>query len=128
MDVSIFLAKALGIYLVIIGIAMFINASRFKTMVDDIADNPALLFLTGILALIVGILLVISHNIWQMDWRVVITVIAWLSLIKGVVRVLFPLTATEWSAKFIQNNSAYYISAFITLLLGIFLSYFGFAY
>lgn len=126
MDISIFLAKALGLYLVIISISMLINVSRFTSILNDIIDNPSLLLFSGALALIFGILLVLTHNIWQFDWRVVITIIAWLSLIKGIIRVLFPQLSFGLIRYFSQNTTAYYLSGLISLLLGVFLCYFGF--
>lgn len=126
MDISIFLAKTLGIYLVIISLSMFINAERYKSIIYDLTNNPSFLFLTGVIALIIGILLIVCHNIWQANWRIIITLIAWLSFIKGMVRVLFPQLAYASITKFMKNEIAYYTTAFICLLLGIFLSYFGY--
>jgi hypothetical protein len=126
MDISIFLAKALGIYLVIISLSMFINSERYKSIIHDVTYNPSFLFLTGVIALIIGILMVISHNIWQANWRTIITLIAWLSFIKGTVRVLFPQLAYPGIQRLIKNSIVYNTTAFICLLLGILLSYFGF--
>lgn len=126
MDISIFLAKALGLYLVIISIGMLINTVRFTSVLNDVIDNPSLILFSGIFALIFGILLVLSHNIWQADWRIVITIIAWLSLAKGIIRIIFPQIAFGSIRYFSQNKIAYYICGAITLLLGIFLCYFGF--
>lgn len=126
MDISIFLAKTLGIYLVIISLSMFINTDRYRSIIYDLTNHPSSIFLTGVIALIIGILLVVCHNIWEANWRIVITLIAWLSFIKGVVRVLFPELAYASITKFMKNDIAYYTTAFICLLLGIFLSYFGF--
>lgn len=126
MDISIFLAKTLGIYLVIISLALFMNAERFKSIVYDLTNNPSLLFLTGVMALIIGILLVVSHNIWEPDWRIIITIIAWLSLIKGLIRVLFPQFANASVSIFMKNKTAYYATTFFCLLLGVALCYFGF--
>lgn len=126
MDISIFLAKTLGIYLVIMSLSMFTNAKRYKSIIYDLTSNPSFLFLTGVIALIIGILLIVCHNIWQANWTIMITLIAWLSFIKGVVRVVFPQLAHASITKFMENEIAYYTTAFICLLLGIVLGYFGF--
>lgn len=126
MDVSIFLAKTLGLYLAIVSIAMLFNASRFATILNDVIDNPTLLLFSGILALIFGILLVVSHNIWQADWKVIITIIGWLALFKGIIRIGLPQLSFGMMRYFTQNKTAYYLTGVITLLLGIFLCYFGF--
>ena len=127
MDISIFLAKALGIYLVIISIGMLVHAKIFRKIINDIINNQALLFLSGVIALVLGILLVLSHNIWQNDWRVVITVVAWLAFIKGITRIILPTFFVRKMGKIIKNNTFYYATSITNLLIGIFLCYHGFA-
>jgi hypothetical protein len=126
MDISIFLAQALGIYLLIVSISMVFDAARVKPLILDILNNPPLLFLSGFIALIVGIALVVSHNIWVFDWRVIITLMAWSALIKGAIRVVFPQLMIETSRKWIQSNAAYYITGIALIGVGIFLCYHGF--
>jgi hypothetical protein len=126
MDNSIFLAKAVGLYLVILSVGMIFDAARFRPLILEIIDNPPLLFLSGFIALILGIVLVLSHNLWVMDWRVLITLVAWSALIKGIVRVVFPQMAIDLSRKWVKNDMPYYISGGLCLVLGIFLLYHGF--
>lgn len=125
MDISIFLAKVLGLYLLIMAIAMLVNGQRFRNMVNEVSGN-ALIFFSGIMALIIGILIVVSHNIWVTDWRVIITIIGWLALIKGIVRLLFPEFVMKKVRVFVENNTAYYIITIILLIVGIYLVYAGF--
>ncbi len=49
-------------------------------MLKDFAIQRGVLLLNAIITPIIGILLVVSHNLWVADWRVVITIIAWLIL------------------------------------------------
>ena len=126
MVVSLFLAKALGLYFLIVGLGLVLNMSQMKVMMSEILKDRALLFVTGFMALIIGILMVISHNIWLMDWRVVITVTAWLSLFKGIALIMFPQKAIEINQKFITNDKLYYTMSVIVVLIGVFLSYHGF--
>jgi uncharacterized membrane protein HdeD (DUF308 family) len=126
MDISIFIAKTLGLYLLIVSIGTLLNASRVKKVLNDIIDNPSLLLLSGILALIFGILLVVSHNIWQPDWRVIITLVGWLALVKGIICICYPKLSIKITRYFVKKKAANKISGIITLFLGIFLCYFGF--
>ena len=38
----------------------------------------------------IGIILIEYHNIWIMNWNVLITIISWLFLIGGVIVVIIP--------------------------------------
>ncbi|MAG60088.1 hypothetical protein CMO96_04850 [Candidatus Woesebacteria bacterium] len=86
--------------------------------------SPAM-YLSGFLALIIGNLLVVSHNVWTADWRVIITIFGWLSLLKGVVRLFFPSIAIKNVDTLLRNK------LLVPLLvvfgaLGLYLSYIGF--
>lgn len=125
MDLSIFLAKALGIYLLIMGMAMVLNRTSVRAIVFDMTRNPSLLFLTGVMALIIGILMVLSHNLWVMDWRVLVTIMGWLSLIKGSARVLFPAPTSDLIQKWTENDKVYSATIYCVILIGILFIYWG---
>src|SRR5690242_2595283 len=107
MDVSIFLAKALGLYVLIMAIMMFAKEKKVKVIVKEMCSDPAMMFLSGCMTLIIGILLVNVHNMWFSDWRILITLIAWITLIKGVIRTLFPHIAVRMINKIMKNKTTY---------------------
>lgn len=125
MDISLFLSKALGLYLVIMSVGMVINARTIKPIMIDIMNHPALVVVTGIIAMIIGVLIVISHNVWTLDWRIVITIMGWISLIKGTMRVVIPQFVDVIDKKWMLSNTAYYGTFLITFVLGVFLIYSG---
>lgn len=125
MDLSIFLAKTLGLYLVIMAIVLWVNMQKISTILKSSENSPFLL-ISGLLALIFGILLVVSHNVWVADWRVIITIIGWLALIKGLLRLLFPDYAYKIIRGFADNIQVYYITDIIILIVGIYLCYVGY--
>lgn len=125
---SLILAKIAGLYCLFVGLAMLINPHRFKTMIHDFVHSPAALHLAAFITLILGIILTVFHNVWTWDWRVLITIVAWLTLIKGLI-LLFVPTLTIKSGKAMESSNTFYvITAIITLLVGIILAYYGFIY
>ncbi|WP_331375195.1 hypothetical protein [Sinorhizobium chiapasense] len=50
-------------------------------------------YLSGLLSLLAGLAIVNLHNRWQMDWRVIITVLGWLMTIGGIIRIVLPQVA-----------------------------------
>lgn len=88
-------------------------------------NHPASLVLSGFIALIVGIMLVVSHNLWVEDWRVLLTIIGWMALFKGLVIIFFPHLLVNLSLKWMQNEVAYTLTFLFTLFLGVVLLYFG---
>lgn len=76
---------------------------RGKVLAEDILQligNRSFIFLSGYIALIIGLITVILHNVWVSDWRVVITILGWIALIKGVVRIGFPEATKKLVPKF----------------------------
>ena len=125
MDLSIFLAKAIGIYFLIVSSGMLVNSRNIKPLLNDILNNQALLYVTGFLALIIGILIITSHNVWIADWRVVITIIGWMSFLKGTWLVVLPQVGHRVTAKWIQSHTAYVVTSLFDLAIGAYLYYSG---
>ena len=125
MEHSIFLAKVLGLYLLIVPAAVLLKRKQFAGLADEFVTNRAVVFLSGLVSLVFGLLMVVSHNVWTADWRAAITLIGWLALAKGVVRIMFP---EKLATLGIDPSSAKWTFALIVLLgLGIYLTYVGFS-
>jgi hypothetical protein len=127
MDISIFLSKALGVYLLIVGSGMLIN-KKIRSIFLEILNNHTLLYVSDFMGLIIGILIVCSHNLWVEDWRLIITLIGWLALVKGTLRVVFPHLGNTFFIKWMECNAAYYISVVGMIIAGAILYYNGCAH
>ena len=127
MDISIFLAKAIGFYYIIMSLSFFIKKRKLKLQIINMMNNPGLVLATGFIVLIMGILIVVSHNIWTKDWRVIITIMGWMILIKGINVILFPEFLVNMSIKWLQNNTLYYITFYFVFTIGTTLIYYGYA-
>ncbi|MFC3907505.1 hypothetical protein ACFORL_00245 [Legionella dresdenensis] len=126
MDTSKFLSKVLGIYFIIVSVAMYVDMQQFTGYVQRLIHDPTLMFVTGFFTLILGILMVVSHNIWQWNWRLLITIIAWIVLLKGIGIIFLPHFIDTVSLSFVENIYMTYAAAGLDLLLGLFLCYKGF--
>ena len=124
MELSVFLAKVLGLYLVIVAPAALLNRKHFPRLIKEFSDSLAIVVLSGLVALVLGLLLVVSHNVWTADWRVIITLLGWLTLIKGIVRFAFPdKVARLWTAA-----SRWWATVLVAFfILGVYLTYKGFS-
>lgn len=122
---SLILAKVLGLYFLVIGAAFLFNPERFKNLYGKIAHDDNFLFLGGLLAVLIGAVIISVHNEWVWGWPVIITVLGWWSLIKGGMLLIFPDSIKFFS--FIQNQPLmfYRILSLIYLGFGVFLAYKG---
>lgn len=125
MDCSKFLAKVIGIYLILVSFAMLSHVHLFITNVNYLIHDVPLMFVMGFITMILGILIVVSHNVWQFNWRLIITLIGWLTLFKGLSLLLYPHLIDQVTRLFLQDVNVAYVIAFIDLLIGVLLSYVG---
>ena len=124
---SLFLAAIFGPYLVIAGLALLVNPKRGPKLVASFSKNDGLIWFAGVFLTLFGTFLVHIHNIWVKGWPVVITLIVWLILLKGVFLLLFP-GLTDKSVKYFKKSTTFFmIAGLIALLLGAFLSYMGYS-
>lgn len=124
MEVSIFLAQLIGSYLLVIAAIMLIHKNRFQSSVNAVMSNEGLISVTGIISLILGLAIAISHSVWQLNWHGVLTLFGYLLIISGIARILYPLEMKEKSSALIKNYY-WYLFGF-AVVLGLFLSYHGF--
>ena len=70
--------QALGPVLFVTGIGLLANRGGYQTMAKEFLNSCALIYLAGLLDADPGLALVLSHNLWAADWRVLITMFGWL--------------------------------------------------
>ncbi|MCA0932770.1 hypothetical protein LCM02_09935 [Lutimonas saemankumensis] len=111
MDISIFLAKFWGWYFMLFFVLFMVYPKRIKQMFLFAREDQFMIILS-ILGIIIGLLHILAHNIWVTDWRIIITLFGWFSLMKGISQFAFPGFATKW-----VNNIDYKWFQFILFLL-----------
>jgi hypothetical protein len=116
------IAGLIGPTLIAIAVALFFNHGAAPLFAAQIAREPILIFLSGILLFVAGLAIVRAHNHWTGGWPVLVTVLGWLAILSGLLRMLFPLRLAEIASVVVQNTGVPLIVAAIMLLLGGFLS------
>jgi hypothetical protein len=127
METSIFLAKLVGLYLLIIAIVLNARRDIFLKSVMAYCANPGLIITGGTLSLLGGLAVLIGHPIWTLDWRGLITILGLLTFIKGIVHLACPEFVFFLASNIIQNKHYYFIYLLIIALIGLYLSAKGFS-
>ncbi len=105
METSVFIARIFGLCYLIIGAGFLFNRKNFQRVMEDFCKNAALLFFGGLLALVIGVVLILTHNIWVANWTVIITIIGWLAFIKGIWIIVFPNTVSKFMQAYQKNEN-----------------------
>lgn len=104
-DISLFLAKFWGWYLIIFFLILSLNPKRILQIMDDLKDQKFVI-LASFHAIIIGLLNILFHDVWESDYRIIITLIGWLALFVGLTLFIFPKQTVKWlsyiNIKFIQ--------------------------
>jgi uncharacterized membrane protein len=127
LQTSIFIAKLLGPVFVLIGIAMLLKPHAFRALLQDFIKSPALIYLAGLLGLLGGLTLVLTHNVWALDWRLLITLLGWVSVVRAVVTILQPQQIVLIGSKLLEHRNLFVGAGVIDFIIGLVLSYFGYS-
>ena len=124
---TIFLGKLLGLYCIIVALALMARKQNTIAAINALIRNPLLLLLTEVLGLAAGLALVLGHNVWSGGaLPVVITLLGWLMAIRGAMLLAFPQDAVMKLFEALRYEKLFYAYMTGTLVLGLFLSFAAF--
>jgi hypothetical protein len=128
MQLTHFLAQLLGLYCVIVAVAMFVRKREMIEIVLSLIQDRPLLFIVEIFGLIAGLAMVLGHTVWSKGFLAfVVTLIGWITLIRSIVLLFLPAEAVGRFVKTIRYEQNYYLFAAIALVVGAYLTFAGFA-
>jgi hypothetical protein len=130
MTASRYIARLMGPVLLAIGIGMIVGlmteGDSYAALMKEFVGSRALIFLMGALTLAAGLAIVNAHNLWVPDWRVLVTVLGWLFIIRGAFALVFPTLVQRLGEDVSAGRTGIVAGAAVTLVLGAFLSVMGY--
>ena len=103
------LAQIIGPTLSVMTISEMINLSIWESNI------PSITFLNGVLLFVGGISIIRVHNFWVRSWIILITLLGWLIIILGLLRMFFP------TAQQAGENFSTYLLLTVLFVIGLFL-------
>jgi len=125
MELSILVAKLYAVIALLTGLGILANPSYYQKTFSELLESKTALFFAGVFAAIGGILLVTYHNIWVKDWTVIITIIGWIALVKGVALLVLP-TTFDFMKSYYKSTKYWRFQGTALIIFGLILGYFGF--
>ncbi len=108
MDTTLLVAKVLGIYFVVAGFFLLAKGKTIPHLFKDFSDHPALAYLTGVILVFLSSIYLLQYNIWDGTWKVFVTVLVWIVLLKGLVYIFFPKVLSEFAVKKFRGLFGFY--------------------
>jgi uncharacterized membrane protein HdeD (DUF308 family) len=125
METSIFLAQLMGIFSLAMGFSMLAKRKMLISIFHELSDSRALSYILGTLMFLLGLLVILNHNVWELSPRIIITIIGWIILVEGGSYLFVSKETLSRYLAFLDNRKIYYVIAFGYLVLGSYLAYFG---
>ncbi len=125
-DLTDFLAQVFGLAFIILGTGAILRYKGFIPAVEEFTRRRALRLVVSVLEIIVGLMIIVSHNIWSPFYAVIVTLMGWLFLLEGVFYLLTPQIIIERVVAFYNKPLWYKICGSIAIIVGIFLALSGF--
>ena len=126
MSAALFIARIFGLYIIIIASIMLLRPGHMGRFIKEFSENTGVILLAGVFTLFFGLAIILTHNVWAWNWTVIITLIGWIGLIKGIWLVAFPDSIRGLSDFYGRAKVFPVVHLTVALLLGIYLTYMGF--
>jgi hypothetical protein len=104
-------------------VAMLLSENQFVNPHLYDLQIPPVVYLSGALFFLAGLLIVRAHNLWSIKWPVLITVLGWLALLLGLFRMFFPNLYARGAQ---ENAPALLVFEALGLGVGLFLTFKGY--
>ena len=88
LSTSIIIARLLGPLFATIGVGMVINTDTYRQIGQQFLTTYAIIYLSGIIILLMGLTILNFHSRWTPDWRSTITAVGFVLTIAGVWRLI----------------------------------------
>jgi uncharacterized membrane protein len=124
---SLIIARLVGPLFATIGVGMLTNTETYRRIAQEYLTNPAIIYFSGILLLLIGLAILNAHNAWTRDWRSAVTFIGWLMTVVGVWRIIAPQFIPFAAGAVVANKHFFVAFGVLLITLGGFVTYKGYA-
>lgn len=116
----------LSILLLILILPAIYDPKKFRTAMEEFLANNVNIRISGIFALFIAFLILNTHWTVKLNsTRSIMTVVGYLLLLKGIIRIWFPGWVKTMCRKFLQKDANIYILAAIGLVFALGIGYLG---
>lgn len=126
MQTSLFLARLIGVPMLLAGIGVLLHQKHYRAMTQAFFKSTPLFYVVSVIGLVAGLAVVLVHNVWVADWRVLITLLGWANLLRGAISVVCPETMIGYGTRVSKNPNLMPIGGGVAVLIGAILIYFGY--
>ncbi len=125
MEITTFLAQVWGPITLAIGIGMFTSRSHYLKVYRDLEKETLAVLCFGVLGMMLGIIQVSIHNVWDTFAQGVVSLLGWALLIKATLFIVAPRWVNQ-SAEWAADMKIVPLASALMLLCGAYLTWLGY--
>ena len=124
---TVYLGRLLGLFTLITSFWLLVERQNTVSTIPALLGNRPAMVIFAIIALAGGLAIVLAHNIWTGGaLPILVTLIGWITLIRGVLFLFLPPEATLGILAAMQFERFFYVYLAIPFVLGLYLTYLAF--
>jgi phosphotransferase system glucose/maltose/N-acetylglucosamine-specific IIC component len=124
-ETTMLVSQLAGPIIVAMGLGMLLNMKYYKKLYDVFSGSPFTVVVAAMASMLVGLLIVLDHNLWSTPQEIVVSIFGWAALVKGVLYFLAP-TVLGKIGKAIVSKGLLTFAGILALALGGYMSWVGF--
>ena len=125
MGTTLLISKIIGLIYLSFGIGLLFNRKYYLKAFTQLLENTSFMIFAGFLAILIGVLIIEYHAVWDTPLSIIISVIGYIALFKGALILAFPATLNTFKTILKSEKLIIILGPFV-LLFGIIFCYFGF--
>ena len=123
MPLDLLIERWFAIGWLIFGLSHLLYPAKWAALFLPLRERETGGLLLGTLNLLLGLFIILAHNVWMWGPPVIVTVVGWLITLKGVVYVLFPRALNRVMPSAEKLQQAFRIAGVVMIVLGALLVY-----
>lgn len=123
---TVLLAQIIGPIMLAIALTFILNKKFYSKIAKDFQGHDGLIYLSGFLVMLLGLIMVLNHNIWEFGASGLVTFLGWATLAKGIFLLVTPSWYFQILRKVLRTKELPLAASGFALLIGIYLTWFGF--
>ncbi|MCI5108492.1 MAG: hypothetical protein MRY49_01440 [Candidatus Pacebacteria bacterium] len=126
MSNTLMLTQIIGIYVLVASLSGLFYPERAKEALKEVTKSYIIPYFDGAIALIVGLLIILTHNVWNTLAETLVSLIGWLAILEGIAMLLLPQQSLIAFARRFESSKVVRIWSIIGVIIGAYLTYVGF--
>jgi hypothetical protein len=118
-------ARVIGPFLVIVTSTAVARGSDMRTLLMEFRANSLLPWVTGAFVLLSGLVVVALHQYWQGAAQIIVSLLGWLTALKGLFLMAFPQTYLSFASTAVDAVTWWRAGFIAMALVGLYLTFIG---